>query len=83
MMSDPYIGETVVDYYEGEEDDCYYSEDMSDMYDSQTDGEIDQGSGVIAVATALQTLSKEELLLRASLQPTATLQLDGINVTSI
>ena len=82
MMSDPYEGETVVDYYADGEEDFYYSEDMSDMYDSQTDGEIDRSNDAIAVAP-LQTHSKEELLLRASLQPMATLELDGINVTSI
>ena len=82
MMSDPYIGETVVDSYMYGEEDIYYSEDMSDMFDSQTDGDIGQSSEIIP-SVALQTPSKEELLLRASLQPTATLEVDGINVTSI
>ena len=82
MMSDPYLGETEVDYYaDADDDDIYQSEDFSDMFDSQTDDDIDRSSELIIAP--VQTHSKEELLLRASLQPMATLELDGVNVTSI
>lgn len=77
MMSDPFIGETEVDYYA----ETCHSDDMSDMFDSQTDDDFDRDTP--AINAPIQTLSKEELLLRASIQPMATLELDGINVTSI
>lgn len=77
MMSDPFVGETEVDYYA----DVCESEDMSDMFDSQTDDDFDGGSE--PHLDKVPTLSKEELLLRASLQPMATFELDGVNVTSI
>ena len=84
MMSDPYLDETDVDFYnDGETFDGETfgtSEDISDMFDSQAD---DLDTEAQSEPPAPLVLSREELLLRASIQPLATLELEGVNVTSI
>ena len=81
MMQDPYNGETDVDYYPDGYD-FYGSEDISDMYDSQTDDDtIDRDFGATFNPVAGQVPTKEELLLRASLQPIITLE-NGVITTA-
>ncbi|XP_065063594.1 protocadherin Fat 4-like isoform X2 [Rhopilema esculentum] len=81
MMQDPYNGETDVDYYPDGYD-FYGSEDISDMYDSQTDDDtIDREFGATFNPVAGQVPTKEELLLRASLQPIITFE-NGVITTA-
>ncbi len=79
MLPRPYMDDIDIDNYLGSED-LEPVDDVSDLFDSLYGGESE---ATIDIRPTNLPPSREELLLRATLQPLATLENGGMHITSI